>query len=157
MFSSLDISIIRKIQEDLPLVPEPYRAIAEELQITESELIYKIQDFCNKGIIRRFGATLNHRNIGFKANAMVVWKVPDESIKEVSKIMVLFSAVTHCYQRPTFLGWPFNVFTMVHGENKGECEEIIKDIASASGINEYNILYSTCELKKSSMKYFMEG
>ena len=118
MFSSLDISIIRKIQEDLPLVAEPYRAIAEELQITESELISKIQEFCNKGIIRRFGATLNHRNIGFKANAMVVWQVPEERIKEVSKIMILFSAVSHCYQRPTFSNWPYNMFTMVHGETK---------------------------------------
>ncbi len=157
MFSSLDISIIRKIQEDLPLVPEPYREIAEDLQITESELIDKIQEFCNKGIIRRFGATLNHRNIGFKANAMVVWKVPDERIADVSKIMVLFSAVSHCYQRPTFLDWPYNVFTMVHGETKEDCEEIIKEISSAANINDYNILYSTHELKKSSMKYFTEG
>lgn len=157
MFSSLDISIIRKIQEDLPLVSEPYKEIAEELQITESELINKIKEFCNKGIIRRFGATLNHRSIGFKANAMVVWKVPEERIQEVSEIMVLFSQISHCYQRPTFLGWPYNVFTMVHGESKEECEKIIKHIVSASGINEYNILYSTHELKKSSMKYFIEG
>ena len=156
MFSSLDISIIRKIQEDLPLVAEPYRAIAEELQITESELISKIQEFCSKGIIRRFGATLNHRNIGFKANAMVVWQVPEERIKEVSKIMILFSAVSHCYQRPTFKSWPYNIFTMVHGETKEECEAIIKEIANAVDINSYNILYSTHELKKNSMKYFME-
>jgi DNA-binding Lrp family transcriptional regulator len=157
MFSSLDISIIRKIQEDLPLVPEPYRIIAEELQITESELISKIQEFCNKGIIRRFGATLNHRNIGFKANAMVVWKVTDERIKDVSKIMVSFSQVSHCYQRPTFLGWPYNIFTMVHGETKEECEGAIKEIERAVAIADYNILYSTHELKKSSMKYFIEG
>jgi DNA-binding Lrp family transcriptional regulator len=157
MLSSLDINIIRKIQEDLPLVPNPYSAIAEELKITENELINKIQEFCSKGIIRRFGATLNHRNIGFKANAMVVWQVPDERIKDVSKIMVLFREISHCYQRPTFLGWPYNVFTMVHGETKKECEGIIKGIASAVSINDYNILYSTCELKKCSMKYFMES
>ena len=156
MFSSLDINIIRKIQEDLPLVPEPYREIAENLGITESELISKIQEFCNKGIIRRFGATLNHRNIGFKANAMVVWQVPDDRIKEVSEIMVLFSQVSHCYQRPTFPNWPYNIFTMVHGETKEECERIIKEIANDVNINDYNTLYSTHELKKTSMKYFIE-
>lgn len=157
MFSDLDIRIIRKIQEDLPLVPEPYKVIAKELGITESELINKIQEFCNRGIIRRLGATLNHRNIGFKANAMVVWKVPDEKIKDVSKIMILFAQITHCYQRPTFPGWPYNIFTMVHGETKVECEKVIKEISNAISINEYNILYSTDELKKVSMKYFIQS
>ena len=156
MFSSLDINVIRKIQEDLPLVPQPYRAISEELQITEAELMNKIEEFYSKGIIRRFGATLNHRNIGFKANAMVVWQVPDERIKEVSKIMILFPQVSHCYQRPTFSSWPYNIFTMVHGKTKEECERIIEEIKDSVNINEYNILYSTHELKKCSMKYFIE-
>lgn len=156
MLSSLDISIIRKIQEDLPLVPEPYKAIAEELGITEKEVINKIQGFCKSGIIRRFGTTLNHRNVGFKANSMVVWKVPEARIKDVSKIMILFSQVSHCYQRPTFQGWPYNVFTMVHAETKQECEKIVKEIESAVNVNEYEMLYSTAELKKVSMKYFIE-
>ena len=157
MFSSLDKSIIRKIQEDLPLVPEPYKAIAEELQITEGELMDKIREFYNNGVIRRFGATLNHRNIGFKANAMVVWQVPEDRIKEVSKIMILFSQVSHCYQRPTFPSWPYNIFTMVHGETKEECERTIMEIKNSVNIDNYNILYSTHELKKCSMKYFIEA
>lgn len=157
MFSSLDISIIRKMQEDLPLVPEPYKLIAEELGIKEKELLKKIEEFCNESIIRRFGATLNHRNIGFKANAMVVWIVPEERIKEVSEIMILFSQVSHCYQRPTFPNWPYNIFTMVHGESKEKCEKSIKQIINAVNINEYSILYSTEELKKSSMRYFIES
>jgi DNA-binding Lrp family transcriptional regulator len=156
MLSSLDISIIRKIQEDLPLVPEPYKEIAEELGITENEVISKIQEFCKSGIIRRFGTILNHRNVGFKANAMVVWKVPEGEIKAVSKIMILFSQVSHCYQRPTFPGWPYNVFTMVHEETKQECEKVVKEIANAVNINDYDMLYSTDELKKVSMKYFIE-
>lgn len=156
MFSSLDISIIRKMQEDLPLVPQPYKLIADELGIKENKLLEKIKEFCDKGIIRRFGATLNHRNIGFKANAMVVWIVPEERIKEVSKSMILFEQVSHCYQRPTFLNWPYNIFTMVHGETKEECEKVVKDIINLVNINDYNILYSTKELKKSSMKYFIE-
>jgi len=157
MFSSLDIKIIRKMQDDLPLVPQPYKLIAEELGIKETELLEKIKEFCEKGIIRRFGATLNHRNIGFKANAMVVWNVPEERIKEVSKIMILFSEVSHCYQRPTFPSWNYNIFTMVHGENEEECEKTVQKIVSAVGISDYSMLYSTEELKKSSMKYFMKA
>ena len=156
MISPLDKKIIRIIQEDLPLVIEPYKQIALELGITEKELLNKIQDFSGKGIIRRFGTILNHRNVGFKANAMVVWKVPDERIKVVSQIMILFSHVSHCYQRPTFEGWPYNVFTMIHEETKQGCEKIVKEIANAINVNEYEMLYSTAELKKISMKYFIE-
>ena len=155
MLSSLDKSIIRKIQEDLPLVPEPYKEIAEDLGITENELINKIREFCGNGIIRRFGGILNHRNVGFRANAMVVWTVAEERIKDVSKIMILFSQVSHCYQRPTFPGWPYNVFTMVHAKTKQECEKVVKKIANDVNISEYKMLYSTDELKKVSMKYFI--
>lgn len=157
MLSSLDISIIRKIQEDLPLVPKPYEAIAQELGITENELVKRIQEFCRSGIIRRFGTTLNHRNVGFKANSMVVWNVPDERIKVASEIMILFPQVSHCYQRPKFSGWPYNIFTMVHAETKQACEKVVKEIAEAVNIYEYDMLYSTDELKKVSMKYFIEA
>lgn len=156
MLSSLDINIIRKLQEDLPLVPRPYMEIAEQLGITENEVIDKIQEFCKSGIIRRFGTTINHRNVGFKANSMVVWMVPEERIKAVTKIMILFSQVSHCYERPTLPGWPYNVFTMVHEETKQECEKVVKEISKAVNINEYDMLYSSDELKKVSMKYFIE-
>lgn len=156
MLSSLDINIIRKLQEDLPLAPRPYMEIAEQLGITENEVIDKIQEFCKSGIIRRFGTTINHRNVGFKANSMVVWMVPEERIKAVTKIMILFSQVSHCYERPTLPGWPYNVFTMVHEETKQECEKVVKEISKAVNINEYDMLYSSDELKKVSMKYFIE-
>lgn len=154
MLSPLDISIIRKIQEDIPIVLEPYKQMAKELEISENELLNRIEELRSKGIIRRFGAILNHVNAGFKANAMVVWNVPKERVKGVSKIMVMFSQVSHCYKRPVFPNWPYNIFTMIHGETKNQCKKIVKEISKASRINDYNILYSTCELKKTSMKYF---
>jgi len=156
MLSCLDKKIIRKIQEDLPLVPKPYAEIAQELGITEKELIYKIKGFCDEGIIRRFGSILNHRNVGYKANAMVVWIVPEDKIKEVSKIMISFPQVSHCYQRPIFPDWPYNIFTMVHAKTQQECEKVVKEIASDVKIYDYNMLYSALELKKVSMKYFMQ-
>lgn len=156
MFSSLDKNIIRKLQSELPLVPEPYKVIADELQISENELLKKIKEFLDKGIIRRFGATLNHRNVGFKENAMVVWKVPVSQITEIARIIIEYPEVSHCYQRPTYPNWPYNLFIMVHGRTKESCEEIVKEMSKAIKINEYNILYSTSELKKCSMKYFLE-
>ncbi|HEY8805289.1 MAG TPA: Lrp/AsnC family transcriptional regulator [Clostridium sp.] len=156
MISCLDKSIIRRIQEDLPLVPEPYKEIAQELGITENELMDKIKEFSSSGIIRRVGTIVNHRNVGFIANAMVVWTVPEDLIKDVSKIMISFSQVSHCYQRPTFPEWPYNVFTMVHAGSKQGCEKVVKEISDAININNYKMLYSSDELKKVSMKYFIE-
>ena len=156
MLSYLDKSIVRVVQEDLPLVLEPYKEIAEELGITENELIDKIKQFCTSGIIRRFGTIVNHRNIGFISNAMVVWIVPKDLIDVACKIMISFPQISHCYQRPTFPEWPYNVFTMIHGQSNQECEKIVKDIAALINIEDYNMLYSSIELKKESMKYFQE-
>lgn len=154
MLSPLDVSIIAKLQEDIPLVQEPYKQIAKELGISQNKLLYKIEGFCSIGVIRRFGAIINHRNVGFKSNAMVVWKVPNERVKEVSEIMVMFSQVSHCYRRPIFSNWPYNIFTMIHEKTEMKCEEVVKEISKVSNIIDYDILYSICELKKTSMKYF---
>lgn len=156
MFSTVEKKIIRKLQEDLPLVPQPYKTIADELGITEEILLKKINEFKERGLIRRMGAALCHRETGYKANAMVVWIVPTERIEEIGMTMASFSEVTHCYQRPTFPDWPYNMFTMIHGKTREECKKVVEKIASNINIDKYKLLYSTVELKKSSMKYFME-
>lgn len=154
MFSPLDKAVICRLQDDLPLVPQPYKIMADELGITEEGLLNKVRELYDKGIIRRFGAVLRHRKAGFKANVMVVWIVPEDRTGEVGKIMASFPQVSHCYQRSTFPGWPYNVFTMIHGQTTGECEAIIAEIVKAVEISSYELLYSTHELKKNSMKYF---
>ena len=154
MLSLLEIKIIRRIQEDIPIVSEPYKDMAKELGISEEKFLEKIKELSDRGILRRFGAILNHINAGFKDNAMVVWKVPDEKIKETVQFMVSFKEVSHCYRRPISPSWPYNIFTMIHGETKNQCEKIVEDISNVSHINDFNILYSTHEFKKISMKYF---
>lgn len=154
MLDSLDVNIIRKIQDDIPIVQEPYKQIAKEIGISQDELLDKINELRSNGIIRRFGAILNHRNSGFTSNAMVVWNIPIKRIKLVSEIMVKFSSISHCYRRAVLKDWPYNIFTMIHGETSEQCEKIVKEISKASEVNDYKILYSVCELKKTSMKYF---
>lgn len=154
MLSAIDRSIIRKLQEDIPLTPRPYKSIAEEIGITEEELLSKIEDFQNNGVLRRIGGILNHREAGFEANAMVVWMISEDNVQKLGEIMASFKEVTHCYERPISSKWPYNIFTMVHGQNKKQCEDIIKKISDTIKISDYKILYSTEELKKSSMKYF---
>lgn len=156
MLDSLDKCVIRKLQGDISLTAEPYKLIAEEIGITEEKLLKKINDFYSKGILRRVGGILYHREAGFKANAMVVWIVPEDKIQEAGETMSSFKEVSHCYARPTAYNWPYNVFTMVHGQTKGQCEDTINKISNSVKIYDYKILYSTKELKKSSMKYFEE-
>ncbi|MBS4025618.1 MAG: AsnC family transcriptional regulator [Clostridia bacterium] len=155
MFSDLDIKIVRALQEDLPLTSEPFKEIAEELGISEEFLLEKINSFVEQGIIRRFGAAIRHREAGFTANAMVVWDVEDERTVEVGRIMAEFSEVSHCYQRPRYPDWNYNLFTMVHGKNRDQCQEIAEKIAQAADIANFKLLFSTDELKKTSMKYFV--
>lgn len=152
--TELDKNIIRLLQEDLPLCPEPYKQLAEDLGIEEKELLDKIQHYIDSGIIRRLGAVLRHRKAGITANAMVVWAVEPQKSIEIGKTMAAFSEVTHCYERPTYPDWPYNLFTMVHGNSKEDCYKIADKISKTCNIQNYQLLFSSKELKKTSMKYF---
>ncbi len=150
-------SLIRIVQGDMPITERPYKAIADSLGVTEEEVIAKIKEFREKGYIRRFGATLRHREAGIMANGMGIWIVSKEDVQRVGKIMASFKEVTHCYERPTFSDWPYNVYTMIHGKTREDCEAVAKRISEATGIKDYKMLYSTKEFKKTSMKYFEDG
>ncbi len=151
-----DSKIIAAIQGDIPLTEEPFKEIAEKLGIPEDRLMGKVRSYQEKGYIRRFGAALRHRESGFKANGMGVWKAPPERAREVGEIMASFDQVSHCYQRPTFPGWDYNLFTMIHGRTEEECHTAARAISEATGIKEYRVLFSSRELKKSTMLYFQE-
>ena len=154
MLTEIEKKIITSLQNDLPLCSQPFKAIAEQVGISEDELLAGIRRFKQQGIIRRFGAIVNHRNLGIAANAMVVWRVPKEKSQEIGKIMAAFPEVTHCYERPTYPDWQYNLFTMIHGVSRDECERVIAQISERTGVKDYRQLYSTRELKKVSMKYF---
>jgi siroheme decarboxylase len=152
--SARDIAAIRELQIDIPLVPEPYRAMAERLGITEVALFEIARQLQARGYLRRMAAVLYHREAGFQANAMGVWVVPQERTEEVGAIMGSFRGVSHCYLRPTYPDWPYSLFTMVHGQQRRDCQAVIDAIAEATGIREYDLLYSTKEYKKVRLQYF---
>ena len=104
--------------------------------------------------MRRFAAVMNHRNAGFKANAMGVWAVPDDQLDEIGPQMAGFAAVSHCYRRPTYDDWPYSVFTMVHGRSARDCEATIEAIRDETGVDEYCLLWSIKEYKKVRLEYF---
>ena len=151
-----DEAVIRELQEDLSLIPRPFDDMADRLGITTAALFAQADEFQKRKIMRRYSAVLHHRRSGFKANAMIVWNVPQERAEEVGTIMAQHSAVTHCYERPTFPDWPYTHFTMVHATSQEGCEEIGREIGEATGITDRLFLYSSREYKKTRVRYFVE-
>lgn len=149
-----DKDAIRALQVDLPASARPFLELAERFGFDEAELIERGQRFLETGQMRRFAAVLAHRKAGFVFNGMGVWCVPEERLDECGALMAAYRGVSHCYQRPTYPDWPYNLFSMTHGRTKDECEDVLKAISKEIGVDDYIVLYSTKEYKKTRVSYF---
>jgi siroheme decarboxylase len=154
--SAQHIRVVRCIQEDLPLVERPFAAWAKTVEMTETELLELISTWLSHGFMRRFAAILNHREVGFSANGMVVWSCPLESIDAYGAILASHPEVSHCYYRPGFEEWPYNLYAMVHGRSVDDCEKVAEKLAQAIHLDGYRILFSTKEFKKIRLKLFWD-
>ncbi|MBA3952271.1 MAG: Lrp/AsnC family transcriptional regulator [Rubrobacter sp.] len=149
-----DKAAIKALQEDVPLTPRPFDLWGRQVGLSHEELLERAHDLRERKIMRRFSAVLYHRKAGFRANAMGVWKVPEERIEEVGNAFAQYQAVSHCYERPTYEDWPYSVFSMVHGRSVEECEHVLDAMAEETGLTERESLYSTREYKKTRVRYF---
>ena len=147
---------IRELQKDLEIVERPFLKSAQKLGITEEQLLEKIKQYEEIGVMRRFAAILRHREVGFTANGMIVWKVPDERIEEVGEKLGAFPQISHCYQRPVYPDWPYSVFSMVHCKSISDAEDMAKQIQKQVDVSDYKILFSSREFKKTRVEYFVE-
>ena len=154
--TDLDVAVIRNLQGDMPLTPEPYAPAAAAIGIDQREMLSHLELMRERGALRRVAAILYHRRAGFSANGMGVWRVPEDRILELGPRMAAFRGISHCYQRPTYEDWPYSVFTMAHGRSKEECDAILDAIAEDTGIEDRATLYSSTEFKKVRMLYFIE-
>ena len=156
-FDEFDRAVIRATQGDLPVVPEPYAGAAAQLGVTQEALVAHLARMQERGLLRRVAAILFHRRAGFSANGMGVWQVPQERIPEVGPRMAAFRGISHCYQRPTYADWPYQLFTMAHGRSKDECDAILDAIAAENPeIEDRATLYSSTEFKKCRLRYFTD-
>jgi DNA-binding Lrp family transcriptional regulator len=154
MLTDLEKKIVAAIQEDIAITERPYLEIARSLDISEETLLDHLRGLCTRGIIRRFGATLRHQQTGYKANAMAAWKVDESRIDEVGKAMAARPQVSHCYRRNPTGQWRYNLYTMIHAANEADCRETARQMAQSAAVEEYALLFSREELKKTSMVYF---
>ena len=150
-----DRAIIKATQSGLPLMPQPYHDIANQLGINTADLMARMQRMLEQGIIRRIGLVPNHYAIGYRANGMTVWDVPDENIHQLGQRIGELEFVSHCYHRPRHLPeWPYNLFAMVHGRTRDEVSDKVEKIASLLGEEDrgHEILYSSRILKKTGLR-----
>ena len=152
-----DKDFIRELQKNMDIIDEPFVNAAKNLGLTENEVFEKMKHYEDIGVVRRFAAILRHRQIGFTANGMIVWKVDDDKISEVGSKLGSFPQVSHCYERPTYPDWPYNVFSMIHCKTQDEAYDVAKTIQDQIHVDDYNILFSTREFKKTRVEYFVEN
>lgn len=151
----VDRRIVLATQSGLPLAPQPYHAVALQVGIPAEEVMVRMRRMLESGVIRRIGVVPNHYALGFKANGMSVWDVPDDKVDELGVQVGALDFVSHCYHRPRHLpDWRYNFFAMVHGRDRAEVEELVRRIADLIGVADrgHEILYSTRILKKTGLR-----
>lgn len=155
LVDDLDRRLIRLTQKGLPLVKEPYRELAKQLSLDAAEVCARFERLLANGIVRRIGVVPNHYRLGYTANGMSVWDVPDDQVDELGQRIGALPFVSHCYHRPRHLPeWPYNLFAMVHGRSRDETESKIARIAAMLGKANrgHTVLYSTQVLKKTGVR-----
>lgn len=149
-----DLDLVRATQAGLPLVPGPYAAIGAQLGIAEDEVMNMLKRMLADGRVRRIAAVPNHYALGYRANGMSVWDVEDAAIARLGPQVGALTFVSHCYRRPRRPGWPYNLFAMVHGHDRGEVEAQVSEIAALLGAaaRAHEVLYSRRILKKTGLR-----
>ena len=151
-----DKESIRELQKDLEIAEFPFVGMAKRLGTTQTGIIDKAKELIERGFMRRFSGILRHRKAGFSANGMAVWVAPEDKIEQLVKETMSFPQISHCYQRPTYPDWPYNLFTMIHAKKVDQCKQTAEEISNRTGITRYDILFSTKEYKKDRVRYFVE-
>jgi DNA-binding Lrp family transcriptional regulator len=149
-------TLIQLLQKDLKFVSEPFKYIIDAMEISYEKLFGMMDELISSGHMRRYASILNHRKAGFNANAMVVWDIKEEDAMDIGEKAASFSAVSHCYLRPKYKNWPFNLFSMIHGKTKEDTQQVIDSIKEEIECKEYMPLYSSREFKKTRIQYFSD-
>jgi len=150
----LELEAVRLLQRDLPLQPRPFDAIARTAALSADDLLTAARGLLKRGQMRRFAATVSSRKSGFTASAMGVWIVSPDRADDYAAKLVQHRAVSHCYLRPVYDDWPYNLYTIVHARSVDECESVINDLAIDSGLTEKQTLFPTKEYKKVRINFF---
>jgi len=152
--SPVEREVINRVQGQLPLAPRPFDDMARVAGMGTEDFLSVCRSLQERGVMRRFGASIEHQNAGFRANAMVCWEVPPSRVEEVGGHLAGFKEVTHCYERRTGPLWPrYNIFAMIHGNTVDDNDAVVSRMSREIGISEYEVLNTVREFKKERVRY----
>lgn len=144
MLDARDRQLLEQIQTGLPVCPRPYAEIGTTLAMPEAEVLERLTQLKKQGLIKRMGVIVKHHQLGYRANAMIVWNVPDNLVKQLGRQISQFAFVTLCYQRPRQAEWPYNLFCMIHGKDRETVLMQLEQLKSSCDLArlDHNILFS---------------
>lgn len=148
--------LLHALQDGIEIVPEPFRPLASQLGLQEPRLLAMLDRCLEDGIIRRFGVIVRHHELGFRANAMAVWDVPDALVDRCGRRAAGVPAVTLAYRRRRQLpDWPYNLFCMVHGRERRHAEQVVRSISATARLESYphRVLFSTRRHKQCGARF----
>lgn len=151
----IDRQLIAILSEGLPIVSRPYEAVAQTLGTSAVDIVARIENLRAEEALSRFGVIVRHREIGYRANAMVVWDVPDDEVTALGHRLATEPCVTLCYRRPRARDWPYNLFTMIHGISRPETLERLQEMIERCALQDINndVLFSTRRFKQRGARY----
>lgn len=128
-------ALLAALADGLPLEPRPFAALGERLGVTEAEALETLRALQDRGVVRRFGVVVRHHELGYRANAMVVWDVPDAAVDAAGRALAAAPGVTLCYRRPRRPpDWPYNLFCMIHGRDRSAVLRAVEGVAELAGL-----------------------
>ena len=146
-------NMLRALQRPLPIEPRPFQQLAREAGVTEEALL----EFASAhlgGVVRRYVGTFYHRRLGVRANGMAVWRAPEESLHEAGAVLAQCARVSHCYARNTVEGFPYNLYSMLHGPDEASVRREAANLSDRTGLTDFLVLFSQQEFKKCRLRYF---
>lgn len=147
-YKTADNGLIRRLHRSLGIESRPFLALSRELGTTEDELLETICSLITDGVIRRYGAVIRHRHVGYSSNVLVAWIIPEERIDEFVTTISGVNELSHCYERVCYPEWNYNIYTMIHGHSQDECLSVVERISNAVKIKDYLLLFTKREFKK---------
>jgi DNA-binding Lrp family transcriptional regulator len=148
--------LVRLLQDGLPIQREPFVGAGAQLGWPVERIVEQIREWMGMGIVRRFGAVVRHRDLGFAANGMAVFRAADAQADEAGRRLAVRPEVSHCYRRPPMPDFPYNLYAMIHGRSEDVVRQAVAAMAAETGLTDYDVLFSVTEFKKASMRYFVE-